>query len=107
MALSMWPRKAHVGRNRRGDFRSLCAGATVIDVLSPQRRSSVQGRIVDVSTSGLMLSIPFHLAPGALIRIKMTDAVAYAEVRHCTCGGSEYHIGVKVEEIVPLTAPEG
>jgi hypothetical protein len=101
MALSPWPRKAHVGRNRRSDFRTFCTGATVIDVLSPQPRSSVQARVLDVGTSGLMLSIPFALAPGALIRIKMTGAVANAEVRYCTCEGSEYHVGVKVEEIVP------
>jgi len=107
MALSMWPRKAHFGRNRRSDLRTFCAGDTVIDVLSPQPRSSVQARVLDAGTSGLMLSIPFPLAPGALIRIKMTAAVACAEVRHCTSEGSEFHIGVKVEEIVPLTAPEG
>jgi hypothetical protein len=101
MALSMWPRKAHVGRNRRGDFRSLYAGSTVIDVLSPNPQSSVRARVLDGGTEGLMLSIPFPLAPGALIRIKMTDAVACAEVRHCTCEGSEFHIGVKVEQIVP------
>jgi hypothetical protein len=61
----------------------------------------VQVRILDASTSGLMLAIPFPLAPGALIRIKMTGAVADAEVRYCICEGSEYHVGVKVEEIVP------
>jgi hypothetical protein len=102
MALSMWQRKAHVGKNRRSEFRTFCAGdTTVIDVLSPQPRSSVQARVLDASTSGLALSISFPVAPGALIRIKMTDAVACAEVRHCTCEGSEYQVGVKVEEIVP------
>src|SRR5579864_8833239 len=101
MALSMWPRKAHVGEDRRGDFRTLCAGVAVIDVLTPQPRASVQARVVDVGTSGLMLSLPFPLAPGAMIRIKMTGAVADAEVRYCTREGSEYRVGVKVEEIVP------
>ena len=97
----MWPRKVYVGRNRRGDFRSICTGATVMDVLSPQPRSSVQVRVLDVSRSGLMLSIPFPLAPGSFIRIKMTSAVADAKVKHCTCEGSEYHVGVEVEKIVP------
>jgi hypothetical protein len=101
MALSMWPRKAHVGRNRRSDLRTFCVGTTVIDVLSPRPRRSAEVRVLDVSTSGLMLAVPFPLAPGALIRIKMTGAVADAEVRYCICEGSEYHIGVKVEEIVP------
>lgn len=107
MPLPMWQRKAHVGKNRRSDFRTFCAGDTVIDVLSPQPRSSVKARVLDGSTSGLMLSIPFPVTPGALIRIKMTGAVADAEVRHCTCEGSEYHIGVKVEQIVPMDQERG
>jgi hypothetical protein len=101
MAESIWLRKAHVGPDRRSDSRSICAGATVIDVLNPQPRSSVQAHILDVATSSLKLSLPFFLSPGSLIRIHMTDSVADAEVRYCTCEGSEYHVGVKVEEIVP------
>ena len=100
MALSLWPRKAHVGPDRRGDSRTLCAGEALIDVLAPHPRSSVEARVRDVGTSGLMLILPFPLPPGAIIRIRMTDAVADAEVRYCTRQGSEYHVGVKVEEIV-------
>jgi hypothetical protein len=42
-----------------------------------------------------MLSVPFALNPGTLIRIKMTEAKADAEVRYCTHEGLEYHIGSK------------
>jgi hypothetical protein len=101
MAESRWQRKAHVGEDRRSDCRSIDIGATVIDVLNPQPRSSVQANIVDVGTSGLKLSVPFFLVPGSLIRIHMTDAVANAEVRYCNCEGSQYHAGVRVDEIIP------
>jgi hypothetical protein len=104
MPESMWLRKAHVGKDRRNDIRVPCDGTTVIDVLSPQPQSSVQARVIEVSASGLKLSLPIFLSPGALIRIKMTNAVADAEVRCCTCEGSEYHIGVTVEEVVPKSA---
>ena len=101
MALSNWQRKGHVGLERRDDFRAICTGETIIDVLSPQPRSSVHAHILDVGTSSLKLSIPFFLSPGSLLRIHLSDAIAEAEVRHCTCEASEYHIGVRVEEIVP------
>jgi len=101
MALSNWQRKGHLGPDRRDDFRTICAGETIIDVLSPQQRNSVQAHILDVGTSSLKLSIPFFLSPGSLLRIHLSDAIAEAEVRHCTCEASEYHIGVRVEEIVP------
>jgi hypothetical protein len=97
----MWQRKALVGKDRRNDIRIPCEGTTVIDVLSPQPQSSVEARVIEVSGTGLKLSLPIFLSPGALIRIKMTDAVADAEVRNCTCEGSEYHVGVTVEEVVP------
>ena len=101
MAVSNWLRKGHVGTDRRADCRMICTGDTVVDVVSPQKRNAVQARILDVGTASLKLSIPFFLSPGSLLRIHLSDAVAEAEVRHCTCEVSDYHIGVKVEEIVP------
>jgi hypothetical protein len=105
MAVSTWQRKPHLGLpDRRSDDRIGCEGAAVIDVLSPQPRSSVQARILDVGTSSLKLSLPFFLSPGALIRIHMSDSIANAEVRYCTSEGAEYHAGVRVEEVVPKGA---
>ena len=89
-----------INQERRSDYRSICAGATVIDVLSPKAQSAVTARIVDVGTASLKLSVPLYLCPGALIRIHMTDSVANAEVRHCTRKGAEYFAGVKIEEII-------
>ena len=105
MSVSTWQRKPHLGlQDRRNDDRFPCQGATVVDVLSPQPRSDVQARILDAGTASLKLSVPVFLSPGSLIRIHMTDSVAYAEVRYCTCEGEEHHIGVRVEEVTPKSA---
>jgi hypothetical protein len=101
MAESTWLRTAHVGQDRRSDSRVPCVGATLIDVLSPNPRSSVKAFVVDVAPSGLKLNLPFVLSPGALIRIHMSDSVAIAEVRFCTCEGTEHFVGVTVEEVIP------
>jgi hypothetical protein len=102
MALSMWQRKPHVGReDRRNEVRAACEGEVVVDVLSPHAQTAVQARIVDVGESSVKLSIPFHLSPGSLVRIHMTDSLAYGEARYCTCEGAEYFVGVKIDEIVP------
>lgn len=100
MTVSMWQSKANLAQNRRADFRIPCRGTAVIDVLRPNPKSSVQARVLDVSTSGLMLALPFPLAPGALISIRMTDATADATVTYCTHEGDEYRVGVRVEEII-------
>ena len=104
MATSMWQRKAHVGKDRREDPRMPCVGDTVIDVLNPNPRSAVPARVLDVGTSSLKIAIPFFLSPGAIIRIHMADSTADAEIRYCTCEGSEFHAGVRVEEIGPKSA---
>jgi hypothetical protein len=92
-----------LNQERRSDDRTICAGATVIDVLSPKPRSAVNARILDVGPSSLKLSVPFYLCPGALIRIHMTGSFANAEVRHCTRKGAEYFAGVRIEEINPIS----
>ncbi|MBZ5632870.1 MAG: hypothetical protein LAO55_07045 [Acidobacteriia bacterium] len=61
----------------------------------------MKARILDVGESSLKLSLPFFLSPGSLIRIHLTDSVAHAETRYCTCEGAEYYVGVKVEEVAP------
>ena len=101
MAVSNWLRKGHLGSDRRNDYRTICTGNTVIDVLSPRRQDAVQAQILDVGTSSLKLSIPCFVSPGSLLRIHLTDAIAEGEVRHCTCETPEYHIGVAIIEIVP------
>ena len=102
MSLSTWQRKLHIGQaDRRKDERAPCEGEVVVDILTPHPRTGLHVRILDVSPASLKLSLPFHLAPGTLVRIHMTDTVATAEVRYCTSETTEYHVGVRIEEIAP------
>jgi len=102
MAIDTSSRRAHFGRaDRRNDSRIACEGDTILDVLSPQPKSSIQARILDVGEASLKLSVPFHVSPGSLIRIHMTESVACGEVRYCTCEGAEYYIGVRIDEVSP------
>ena len=98
-------RKAHFGRmDRRVEGRIACEGDTVVDILSPQPKSSVKARILDVGEASLKLSVPFHVSPGSLIRIHMTESIAHGEARYCTCEGAEYYIGVRIDEVVPKSS---
>ena len=86
---------------RRADLRTVCEGTASMDVLSPKLKRGVPIRVVNIGRASLKLSVPFFLSPGALVRINMTESHANAEVRYCTREGSEYYVGVKVEEVVP------
>ena len=96
-------RRAHFGRqDRRADLRTVCVGTALLDVLGPQPRKAVSVQVLDVANASLKLSVPFFVSPGTLVRIHLTEGVAHAEVRYCTCEGVEYYVGIKIEEIVPV-----
>ena len=102
MAIETSSRKIHFGRvDRRSEGRIACEGETVIDVLSPQPKRSIQARIVDVGEASVKLSVPVRVSPGALIRIHMSESVASGEARYCTCEGAQYYIGVRIDEVAP------
>jgi hypothetical protein len=100
MDRSQWCRRPHFGRqDRRAESRDDCAGSAVIDVLAPQIRRAISVKVVDVGGGGLKLIAPCFLTPGAILRIRLTEAVVQAEVKYCSCEAREYHVGVAVEEI--------
>jgi hypothetical protein len=60
---------------------------------------STQIRVLDISRSGLKISVPEPLAPGTVIQIHMKAAVAFAEVRFCAPQGEEFHAGVRFQDV--------
>jgi hypothetical protein len=78
-----------------------------MDVLSPKIQTGVPVRVLDIASASLKLGVPCYVSPGSLVRIHMSESVAHAEVRYCTRESSEYHIGVKVEELVHKGEQEG
>ena len=97
---SQWSRRPHFGRHdRRDESRDSCEGAAIVDVLAPHPRRAVSVKVIDVGSGGLRFVVPFFLTPGSILRMYLTEAVVQAEVKYCSCEGSEYHVGVAVEEI--------
>lgn len=100
MKASQWTRRPHFGRqDRRSEARDDCAGSAVVDVLAPQPRRAVPVDVIDVGGGGLKLKVPLFITPGSILRLHLTDAVAQAEVKYCSCEGAEFHVGVRIEEI--------
>ena len=88
-------------RDRRADSRVACEGTASMDVLSPKPRRGVPVNVINIGEASLKLSVPFFVSPGSLVRINMTESHANAEVRYCTREGSDYYVGLKVEDVIP------
>jgi hypothetical protein len=56
-------------------------------------------RVLDVSRTGLKISMPELLPPGTVIQIHMKAAIAFAEVRYSAPCGDEYHAGVRFQDV--------
>ncbi|MGD1094622.1 MAG: ATP-binding protein [Bryobacteraceae bacterium] len=58
-------------------------------------------RVLDVSETGLRVSIPFRLELNTEVEIRVKDKTISGFVRNCVCkAGTEFHVGIEVSEPV-------
>lgn len=103
--LSRHQRRNHEGDERRRDFRislDVSASLKAINPLSAQRSEI---RIIDASTGGLKLQVPEFIHPGTSIQIRLKRTIALAEVRYCHPAGTEFHVGVRLQDVFPRGGP--
>jgi PilZ domain len=68
--------------------------------LHPRRRGRVQGRVVDISQSGLGLMLREAITPGTEVMVKMRDRAVCGEVRHCRPVEGGYRAGLEISEVL-------
>jgi len=98
-------RTARKGAERRQDPRFAIDEPARMKVLQPIGPSSVI-RILDISRSGLKISVAEFLAPGTVIQIHLKASVAFAEVRFCTAQGEGFHAGVQFQDVFWTNPPK-
>jgi hypothetical protein len=86
------------GAERRQDVRIAIDEPARMKVLQPLG-CATEIRVLDVSRSGLKISIPEMLAPGTIIQIHMKAAIAFAEVRYTSQCGDDLHAGVRFQDV--------
>jgi PilZ domain len=60
----------------------------------------VYGTILDVSRSGLRISIPRRLERGEQVQVKLQRSVIFGEVRYCRAVSGGFHAGIRIEDLV-------
>ncbi len=68
---------------RRKEPRFPAAERAIMRVLGPEGRGSLLVRIVDTSESGLGISSPVYVRPGAIVEVAVKHVTTSAEVRWC------------------------
>ena len=88
------------GSEKRNEPRFATESVGVLQVLRPLSFERLQGRIINVSKSGLALHIPIQLAPATLVQLRVGTMIVLGEVRHCERSGNEFRIGLRLEDFV-------
>jgi hypothetical protein len=98
--------EVHDGRDRplverRRFARVLANESARIRMISPVVSDSREARVLDTSREGLRLRVPKSLLCGATIEIRLTDSIAFGEVRYCRRVGSAFEVGVQIQDSFP------
>lgn len=98
-----------LGEDRRMEPRFTANQRVELSVIASDNPMKFQGRMVDVSQSGVGLILKSRLKPGMLVEIRARGVVAFGKVQHCSSEGKTgtYRIGVAVEESLLGSLAEG
>jgi anti-sigma factor RsiW len=94
-------------KDRRCELRFPVNDPVFVQVIEPFSEGTLRGRIVDVSKSGLRLSLRTAVLPGSLVKVRLALPFAFCQVRHYSQRGEEFHIGVTVQEVFGVSRQLG
>jgi signal transduction histidine kinase len=81
-------------RDRRTEHRH---GINYPTLLRAESAGIAVIRVLDVSASGLRVSVPFRLIPRTEVEIRIEGTSVIGIVRNCTCiAANEFHIGIQI-----------
>jgi PilZ domain len=92
------------GEERRVDPRAPIDEPASAKILHPAVSSSdrVDGRVVNLSRSGLKLRLPLPMLPGTIVQVRFMDRIALGEIRYCIPTGSEFYVGVRFQDVMEM-----
>ena len=89
------PQNGKKGRERRTEPRH---GINYPTLLRSEQAGIGIIRILDVSASGLRVSVPFRLTVLSEVEIRIEGASVVGTVRNCTCiAANEFHVGIELQ----------
>lgn len=75
--------------------------------LLPIPGEPLYGTVLDVSRSGLRLSLPRRINRGEQVKVKLHQNVIFGEIRYCRAVHGGFHAGLKIQDLVRPPARDG
>ena len=86
------------GFERRVEARYPTNDNAEVEVL-PGPGPVLDGRVLDVSRSGLRVALPVAVRKAAQLKIRLQHAVIFGEVRYCRSASGGFHVGVLIQQL--------
>jgi hypothetical protein len=102
-----WGVSVALSFSRRREARIPSSGKVTAGVMSVHGTKSYEASLVDVSPSGLSLSLPVPVRIAARIYVETESEMLIGEVRHCRRAGEDFVVGVMLIEVVKDARIEG
>ncbi len=81
---------------RRSELRLKADAAARVEILGEHRGLVGDGRILDISGRGMLMSVSFPIACGSTVRIESEDTLLLGEVCRAEANDGEWRIAIKV-----------
>jgi PilZ domain-containing protein len=86
--------------DRRSEARYPTQDPAELEIL-PGPTQTLYGTILDVSRSGLKISLPQRIDRGRQVKVKLHGNVIFGEVRYCRAVSGSFQIGIRIQDLVP------
>ena len=73
-------------------------GVRVTDLSRPERAG--EGRMTDISESGMGVTAPFELEAGDIVQLDVEDSALFGIVVHARHDGSTWRAGVEIQRVL-------
>jgi hypothetical protein len=89
------------GAEKRREHRIPADDPGRMQMFSPFSLAKFRVRITDVSRNGLKVRTPQFVDRGAIVQIRIKEAIVLGEVRYCIAAGAEFDAGIQIQDVVP------
>ena len=91
-------------RESRRESRLAANTPVTLTLLAVLGEPVFSGHVIDMSGSGLRVSLPLPIPCGAQVRVEGQEMLIFGEVCRCDEQDGSYSVGLMVSELRPLTA---
>jgi hypothetical protein len=96
-----------VGRDKRSEPRFVTNDSALLQILNPFSATCWHVRVLNVSKHGLGLCMPTGVVPGADVKVRTKDYLAFGNARYSVLTTEGFLVGIQLHDHIPCRTVPG